>query len=253
MTIGTKKMMNIMQMIFRKKHLLLFPSVVFIVIFFYLGLLPSLAQSPNIYFGNKYIEALDFVKKNKQVWIDYFGEKDAPKMMAIVFPEILRYNNALEEAETQLLKSLYVRFGNKYADFSIGYFQMKPSFAEKIEEKKGKILQHTPQERSERVMRIKTIQGQMEYLKDFSSIMYQRFPEIAQINEQEQVIFLASAYNLGFWFSKKAIEGWIGQKAFPSGKNATFKFAYTDIASEFFLKEAPKIFPNEWKIILKIT
>jgi hypothetical protein len=237
--------MNIMQMIFSKNHFPLFSSIVFIATFFGLGLLPSLAQSPKIYFGNKYIEALSFVEKNKQRWIDYFGEKDAAKMMAIVFPEMLRYDENLEEVETRLLKSLYVRFGNKYADFSIGYFQMKPSFAEKIEESKGKKLQHTPQERLERIKRIKSIEGQMEYLKDFVAITYQRFPEISQKTEKEQVIFLASAYNLGFWLSKKAIEHWIGQKAFPSGKNAAIRFAYTDIASDFFTIEAPKIFETK--------
>lgn len=214
-------------------------------VFLYVGLLPSLAQSPDAYFGSKYLEALDYVRKNKQVWIHHFGEKEAPKIIAVVFPEMIRYNQMMEEAETLMLQSLYVRFGNQYADFSVGYFQMKPSFAEKIEEKTGKRLQHTPQERSERVKRIKSIEGQIEYLKDFVAIMYQRFPEIAQKSEQEQVIFLASAYNLGFWFSKKAIEGWIGQKAFPSGKNAAVRFAYTDISSDFFLKEAPKIFQNK--------
>jgi len=234
-----------MQMIFSKNHFPLFSSIVFIATFFGLGLLPSLAQSPKIYFGNKYIEALSFVEKNKQRWIDGFGSKDAAKMIAIVFPEMLRYNENLEEIETQLLKSLYVRFGNRYADFSIGYFQMKPSFAEKIEESKGKKLQHTPQERSERIKRIRSIEGQIEYLKDFVAITYQRFPEIAQKTENEQVIFLASAYNLGFWLSKQAIERWIGQKAFPSGKNAAIRFAYTDISNEFFTIEAPKIFQNK--------
>ncbi|GAB4126946.1 MAG: hypothetical protein OHK0045_13470 [Raineya sp.] len=207
--------------------------------------MPSSAQSPDLYFGSKYQETLDFVKKNKKLWIEQFGEKEAAKMLAIVFPEMLRYNQAMEEVETQLLKSLYVRFGNKYADFSIGFFQMKPSFAEKIEEKKGEILQHTPKERSERIKRIKNIKGQIDYLKDFVSITYQRFPELSQKTEKEQVIFLASAYNLGFWFSKEAIERWIGKKAFPAGNNTAVKLAYTDISSYFFTIEAPKIFQSK--------
>jgi hypothetical protein len=243
---GMKKMMNIMMM--SSKHHFLKKNLIFIVFqttFLSVGLLPSWAQSPSVYFGGKYAEAITFVKKNKSLWVEHFGKKDASKMIAIVFPEILRYNAALEEAETQLLKSLYVRFGNQYADFSIGYFQMKPSFAEKIEEMKGIALQHTSQERFERVGRIKSMQGQIEYLKDFATLVYLRFPELSQKTEKEQVSFLASAYNLGFWFSKAAIENWIGKKAFPSGKNAAIKFAYTDIAVEFFIFEAPKIFQNE--------
>lgn len=246
MMIGTKKMMNIMMM--SSKHRFLKKNLIYIVfqtVLLSVGLLPCWAQSPSVYFGDKYTGAMAFVKKNKSLWIEHFGKKDASKMIAIVFPEILRYNTALEEAETQLLKSLYVRFGNKYADFSIGYFQMKPSFAEKIEEMKGIALQHTPQERFERIGRIKSIQGQIDYLKDFATLIYQRFPELSQKAEKEQVSFLASAYNLGFWFSKTAIENWIGKKAFPSGKNAAIKFAYTDIAVEFFTIEAPKIFQNE--------
>lgn len=214
---------------------------IFSIVLLYVGLLPSWAQSPIVYFGAKYEEAICFVKQHKQLWLEHFG-KDASKAASVVFPELIRYNLALEEAETQMLKSLYVRFGKKYADFSVGYFQMKPSFAEKIDEIEGKILKHTPQERLERVEKIKSISGQIKYLKAFIAIIYQRFPELAQQTEKEQVAFLASAYNLGFWLSKEAIENWIGKKAFPAGKNAAVRFAYTDISVDFFVKEAPKIF-----------
>ena len=82
-------------------------------------------------------------------------------------------------------------------------------------------------------------------MKDFVAITYQCFPEIAQKTEDEQVIVLASAYNRGFWLSIQAIERWIGQKAFLSGKNAAIRFAYTDISNEFFTIEAPKIFETK--------
>ena len=52
--------------------------------------------------------------------------------IAVVFPELIRYSALRDKIEITLLKSLYIYKGDDYADFSIGQFQMKPSFAELI-------------------------------------------------------------------------------------------------------------------------
>lgn len=56
----------------------------------------------------------------------------AQRLQAIVFPEIMRYNGLKDGIETESLRTLYVQFGEDYADFSIGLFQMKPCFAQQL-------------------------------------------------------------------------------------------------------------------------
>ena len=58
-----------------------------------------------------------------------------PMAIAVVFPEIVRYSAIRDKIEITLLKALYINLGEDYADFSIGQFQMKPSFAEALHKK----------------------------------------------------------------------------------------------------------------------
>ena len=66
--------------------------------------------------------------------------KDAAFMQAIVFPELMLYNSVKDDIESESLRVLYVQFGKAYADFSVGPFQMKPSFAEEVETKAKALL-----------------------------------------------------------------------------------------------------------------
>jgi hypothetical protein len=52
--------------------------------------------------------------------------------VAVIFPELVRYSALRDMIEISLLKTLYVNLGEEYADFSVGPFQMKPSFAEEV-------------------------------------------------------------------------------------------------------------------------
>ena len=63
-----------------------------------------------------------------------------PVAISIIFPEIVRYSALRDKVEISLLKTLYVNLGEDYADFSIGQFQMKPSFAEAIRRKADSVL-----------------------------------------------------------------------------------------------------------------
>jgi hypothetical protein len=200
------------------------------------------AQTPQQYFGEKYIIALAFVKSHKGVFLKYFDKQNAKKAISIVFPEILRYNTLANEAEIQLLKSLYIRFGKKYADFSIGYFQMKPSFVETMENISGKNIADTPENREKRLEKMMSVEGQILYLKDYWDIMHTKYPDIDKKNDVSQIRFLASAYNYGFLSSEDKILNWSLERAFPSGKNSAVRFSYADISEDFYLKEIPKIF-----------
>ena len=54
-------------------------------------------------------------------------------LSCIVFPEMVRYSKYRDFLETKFLEILYIQYGKQYADFSIGKFQMKPSFIEEME------------------------------------------------------------------------------------------------------------------------
>ena len=49
---------------------------------------------------------------------------------SIVAPEITQYSFIRNTLESYTLNVLYVQYGRAYADYSIGFFQMKPSFIE---------------------------------------------------------------------------------------------------------------------------
>ena len=53
--------------------------------------------------------------------------------LAIGAPELMRYSMVSDFIETEILELSYVDHGLDYADFSIGKFQMKPSFVERLE------------------------------------------------------------------------------------------------------------------------
>jgi hypothetical protein len=103
------------------------------------GLLKSgLSQSINYedLFGDDWKKAVTFEKENR-IWMEPLLVKNHisyPIAISIIFPELVRYSALKDKMEITLLKTLYVNLGEDYANFSIGQFQMKPSFAEMIRE-----------------------------------------------------------------------------------------------------------------------
>ena len=63
-----------------------------------------------------------------------------PLAIAVIFPELVRYSALRDKMEITLLKALYINLGDEYANFSIGQFQMKPSFAEIIRRQAPSVL-----------------------------------------------------------------------------------------------------------------
>lgn len=93
-------------------------------------------------FGNDWKKAMTFVEENN-IWIQpalAYHNITYHEAVAVVFPELVRFSALRDKMETTLLKTLYRNLGEYYADFSIGVFQIKPSFAEKIREESYKVL-----------------------------------------------------------------------------------------------------------------
>ena len=86
-------------------------------------------------FGSDYKNAINFMKVNKKYINSALKDSSVDKSIVVsfLFPERIRYSLISDLIETEVTENIYVNFGSSYVDFSIGYFQMKPSFIEKME------------------------------------------------------------------------------------------------------------------------
>ncbi|MBC7937911.1 MAG: hypothetical protein H7Y86_21400 [Rhizobacter sp.] len=174
---------------------------------------------------------------------------DSRFMQAVIFPEVMRYNSLKDGIEAESLRTLYVQFGQEYANFSIGIFQMKPSFAEQVEEKVKRILpvavtgelqlQYNNNEeeaiRMERVERLQNEQWQLVYLTAFLCICNETYKERTFVNELEKLQWYATVYNAGFDKTSEFIVKKIKQENFYLQQNMPGKkFKYAAIAGWFY-------------------
>jgi hypothetical protein len=166
-------------------------------------------------------------------------------LFSIVAPELTQYSYLRNRLETYSLKVLYVQRGKSYADFSIGYFQMKPSFIERLEtylsldtllrSKYSSYLFTDPEARTsrvERIDRLNTVAWQIKYLSLFCETVNRKFGKLAFSNEEEKLRFYASAYNCGFYKSEQQIKETEQKALFPHFSKQKFKYA--DISVLFY-------------------
>ncbi len=173
------------------------------------------------------------------------GEQGCYYAMAIVAPEVCWYSALQDKGETYTLKVLYAQTGK--GDFSIGYFQMKPSFAEQIEniiksnnilkEKYSEliIIEDNPQAiRAERVTRLSSLKYQTLYLAAFYEIAENKIGKWFSNKEGQNQFLknLATLYNGGLNISESKALQLQRKKQFPS--MATEKFNYSDLVVEFY-------------------
>lgn len=215
------------------------------------------ALSPEEYFGESYHESVAFYKKNLVHFKQYFNAFGINSDLAIsvVFPEIIRYNRFRDFAETTALELAYVTGGSTVADFSIGRFQMKPSFIENLEAeiekssqlklKFAKIVTYKAnctelERRKDRVARLKQSHWQSLYLACFITIANERFKREINSNPSEQLMILSSAYNLGLTASYPDLAKVSQQKTFPYGSLSMGRFSYFDVANYFYQNQTLK-------------
>jgi hypothetical protein len=167
-------------------------------------------------------------------------------LFAIVAPELTQYSYLSNKLETYSLKVFYVQSGKSYADFSIGFFQMKPSFIERLEDslqtkthlhaKFKNCLMPNPDSRkarAERVQRLSQFEWQLEYLALFCELVRERFPAKSELPETDRLVFYSAAYNTGFHKPEELI-GQMAQRAlFPHFSRV--KYRYSDIALCFYM------------------
>lgn len=162
-------------------------------------------------FGDDWKQAEQYVRKHHQKWAETFQKFDVDGRLAeaIIFPELIRYSKWQDQIEQLAVNGLYVTQGKEAANFSIGRFQMKPSFAEEVErEWNHSILvqqfgfsfntQDNAAARRSRIRRLSSTEGQCRYLAIFIRLLQCRHPQLLKLTQTEQVRFLATAYNRSF-------------------------------------------------------
>lgn len=204
-------------------------------------------------FGAKYAAAELFLKTN--AWISGALALDPGEVslaLAVVFPEMIRYSALEDLIQVRALKVLYVQYGEKYADFSVGRFQMKPTFAEQVERDSNRRLR--PEERTaagvpvfpmedsvtsrrDRVLRLDDPKWQARYLGLFMRIMALKHRSTKFADPVDRLRFYATAYNAGYTNSEKTIRRIMPAKRFHTElfESAT-KYCYADIAAFFFVR-----------------
>ncbi|MCQ2976140.1 MAG: hypothetical protein MJ211_15170 [Bacteroidales bacterium] len=164
----------------------------------------------------------DSIAKDCRTYINNASTKldiDPNIVEAIIFPELIRYSELQDEIEKSIVNGLYVKYGSNKGDFSIGLFQIKPSFAENIEYQwnfTDTLAQHynlyfdssnkTEYARLQRIKRLTNINYQCLYIAIFLKLMFFYYPELKSYTKTNQVKLLSTAYNKGVIFKKTTIQ-----------------------------------------------
>ena len=174
-------------------------------------------------------------------------EEEHRILHSIVFPELIRFSIIMNYLETSSLELVYINTG--LVDFSIGRFQIKPSFAEKVETYVlsdsiaypdcYQIFSYPSDDaiaiRRERVDRLKSLDYQIYYLSAFYKIMLSKYPRLKSWKTEYKVRFLSTAYNHDFEAPKSTIDEFIDKNFYPWGiKRQSVKYNYSDISWFYF-------------------
>ncbi len=194
--------------------------------------------------GNKYFDALDFLTRNNWMLDTLMEYKINPDLAyGIIFPGLVNYSALRDIMETGASRTLYVQRGRKYSHFTIGRFQMKPSFAELAErnvtrQKLTKYefnLKNSVQARSQRVKRLDSPEWQLRYLVFFVRLMDKRFAHIEWKSDDDKVRFYATAFNVGYNRDERTIRRMMNPRTrYVRPKKSKVKYRYGDVAAYFF-------------------
>jgi hypothetical protein len=195
-------------------------------------------------FGSDWEKAEAFVTEN-EAWMKQLSEKfdvSFPVAIAVVFPELIRYSALRDKMEIALLKTLYINLGEDYANFSIGQFQMKPSFAESVHKMipllKGRLRNQFKERtriydirkyRTSVVRDLEQPESQFLYLVTFIKIC-ETIYNLKDMNEDSRLRFLATAYNYSFQKSFEEVNEMTDKKFFYAKLIKAETYSYSDIS-----------------------
>lgn len=208
-------------------------------------------QNYALIFGADYQQALLTYAQQSEKWKKYFITKQEFEVMsAVVFPELIRYSQVQDLMETEVLTVAYIQQGSQLCDFSIGQFQIKPSFLEKVESyfegnehfaylkypKREKSSHEAQSLREQRLQRLENFHWQLCYLHCFYVLMEGKTQHLL-LSTAEKINLYATAYNAGFEHTLEQLDKKKTESYFPYGKNFEGKqYNYAAISVQFFEK-----------------
>ncbi len=218
-----------------------------------LSLSATTVENYRAIFGGDYTEAEQFLSKESYRFYEVCAnDSEVAILKAMVFPEVLRYSYFRNSIETTFLELLYVNHGTEGADFSIGRFQMKPSFLERLEKEiEQKLsnqaltfeyqLKEIKEIRKERITRLQTLEWQIKYLNAFYNIIKLEWGDDFPQKKENQIKWLATAYNRGTYKNLLKLKKHVANKYFPYGASYPLEqFCYAEIAYDFYLNTNEK-------------
>ncbi|MCP4442925.1 MAG: hypothetical protein GY810_28805 [Aureispira sp.] len=209
-------------------------------------------------FGADHQQAMEYCQTEKETINAVTQKYKVPTnaVMSIVFPELIRYSTFKNFFESTALEYAYTKGGSKVADFSIGRFQMKPSFAEKLElalqtdntlkVKYSTLIEYSTKnlqsQREKRVARLGSLNWQLIYLCGFYDLMQTKTKNIS--SAEGKIKYIATAYNCGFDKEEATILKWMKRKTFPYGAKypESHQYNYAEVALDFYTNHALDLF-----------
>jgi hypothetical protein len=200
-------------------------------------------------FGDDWKKAEQFEAVNRY-WIKPVIEEygiSYPVAMSVIFPELVRFSALRDMMETTMLKILYINLGQDYANFSIGQFQMKPSFAELLREKASSLADSFPAKsflqknsfndirdfRRSIIADLEDTRTQLLYLVAFIKVCENEY-DIKGRDESSMVKLLSTAYNYGLGMKIEEIEKMTGRKYYTTKLIGKEFYPYADVALFWF-------------------
>lgn len=197
--------------------------------------------------GHRYYDAVDFLSKNSWMADSLKLENISPDVaFSAVIPSMIRYSVLREIFENNAMRSLYIQSGRKYGHYSVGRFQMKPSFAELVERTwiRQKLGPHkfstsnTSKARSERARRLQSDRWQLRYLIMFTKIMDKRFAHLQWKSDEDKAWFYATAFDVGFNRDERTIKRMMSpRKTNIKNKKVDSQYRTGDVAVWFMVND----------------
>ena len=217
-----------------------------LIILLFFSVFKLYSQDIKLIYPKEYENALELKTQYEYILQDK-GITDTNFYIALVFPEMIRYNTIQDELETFINKVAYTTI-DKYEGCSIGTFQIKPKCALEIEQKvkasdslskKYPLLSNIANknnftEKLNRINRLRERTYQVEYLLAFVDICINLY-DLSTITKTEQLTIISAAYNVGFLENKENYKYFTTIKSFPYGSESPDSFwNYTDLVIEFY-------------------
>ena len=200
----------------------------------------------------------DYIETQRPVWTAIWSEMEVDTLLAesVIYPELVRYSHWQDRIEQVVTVSSYLSQGSQGADFSVGHFQMKASFVERLERRwmhcplsrEWEIYFDTGQSqlsRKARMGRLTSDFWQCVYLGIFLRLLYIELPELADLPMVEQVRLCATAYNHGIEWGRapeqqmEELYRWSSQASYHLDFIATpltHKSPYAEVAADHYTK-----------------